>query len=348
MAASNDYLAQAGDTFKSIAKAIFGDEIVSKALADFNKMTEGDTIAHGKTLKIPKRVHVVKNGTKKDGTPVSHVDVLKADLLVTFDQLKSISGANDAIVNKYLYPINATMKKFDITTPLRKSHFLAQLCHESGSFRYTEELADGSAYEPPSDTAKNLGNTEPGDGPRFKGRGLIQITGRSNYTAFGTYISQNLTTDNNWLKLKNDPELACLSAGWFWSVCISQNLNTNADKDEFLHIVFRVNGGFNGVGDRLKRLKRSTETFGLTPFKTHLDTYSSTVNSTITKIKALFGNEKIITHADESTNSDSERKAFRNNLHKLWKTEKKITNFERILFLQFRETSDWDAIAQSA
>ena len=109
-----------------------------------------------------------------------------------------------------------------------------------------------------------------------------------------------------------------------------------------------MNGGFNGVEDRLKKLKRSIETFGLSPLNAHIDTYSSTVNSTITKIKALFGNEQIITHADESTKSDSEKKAFRDTLHKLWKTEKKITNFERILFLQFRENSDWDTIAQSA
>jgi predicted chitinase len=345
MAANRNYTSQEGDTFKKIAQAIFGDEIVAKVLAQFNKMDEVDAITGGTPLKIPERVHVVKKTTNQNGVPTSHVDVLTPqDRLVTFDQLKTISGASDAIVNKYLDHLNTVMKKFDITTPLRKAHFLAQICHESGGLIYTEELADGSAYEPPSDSATNLGNTEKGDGPRFKGRGLIQITGRTNYSAFGDYISQELTSSDNWLKLKNDPYLACLSAAWFWSIHITQNLNLSADKDDFLYIVFRVNGGFNGIEDRLKRLKRCFEAFDLNPLKSHTDKYSSLIDTNISKIKGLFGIEKIITHTEEKTKSDNEKKTFRNKLHSLWKTEKKITNFERILFLQFREISDWNEI----
>src|SRR6187431_138745 len=84
--------------------------------------------------------------------------------------------SSEALI-KYLQPINTTIEKFNIDTPKRLAAFLAQLAHESGSFKYVRELADGRAYE----GRKDLGNTQPGDGPKFKGRGLIQLTGRTNY-----------------------------------------------------------------------------------------------------------------------------------------------------------------------
>ena len=88
----------------------------------------------------------------------------------------------------FIQPLNDTMDEFGITTPARQAAFLAQVCHESGSLHYTRELADGTAYEGRAD----LGNTEPGDGPRFRGRGLIQVTGRANYRACGTALNLDL------------------------------------------------------------------------------------------------------------------------------------------------------------
>ena len=87
-------------------------------------------------------------------------------------------------VEPFHAPLLEAMADGQITTPLRHAHFLAQIGHESGGFLWTEELASGDAYENRDD----LGNTEPGDGRRFKGRGLIQLTGRANYARFSEFV----------------------------------------------------------------------------------------------------------------------------------------------------------------
>lgn len=126
----------------------------------------------------------------------------------------------------------------------RLAHFLAQLCHESGSFRYMEELASGAAYE----GRANLGNTQPGDGRRFKGRGPIQITGRANYRYFGRKIG---------IDIERHPEIAAVpSIGLhlaleYWK---DRNLNAFADKDDIETITRKINGGLNGFQDRKNHL----------------------------------------------------------------------------------------------
>jgi putative chitinase len=156
-------------------------------------------------------------------------------------QLKAVavyaSGINIA---KYLPMINATLDKYSINTPMRICHFLAQIIHESGSFRYTTELDSGQAYEGRAD----LGNTQPGDGPLFKGRGFIQLTGRENYDEYGGSIGVDLISN---------PELVATDypadvSGWFWN---KKNLNALADQDGLTAITERINGGTNGLQDRL-------------------------------------------------------------------------------------------------
>lgn len=97
--------------------------------------------------------------------------------MIKIEQLKKIIPYAGRRADVFLVPINEAMNEFGINTPIRQAAFLAQIAHESGSLRYVREIASGEAYEGRVD----LGNTEPGDGPRFRGRGLIQITGRSNY-----------------------------------------------------------------------------------------------------------------------------------------------------------------------
>lgn len=171
----------------------------------------------------------------------------------TFD-LTSLRGimvnADWETVARYYHYLVVSMLLRKINTPLRQAHFLAQLGHESGSFKYTEEIASGSAYE----GRKDLGNTEKGDGERFKGRGLIQLTGRTNYQNFGDAIGQDLTADNNWTKVATDPMLAVEAATWFWD---TNGLNDLADQDNVEKVTKRINGGYNGLDDRKAYLKRA-------------------------------------------------------------------------------------------
>ena len=147
-------------------------------------------------------------------------------------------------------PMLDRMQAAQINTPLRWAHFLAQTGHESGDLQYLEELASGEAYE----GRKDLGNTEPGDGGKFKGRGLIQLTGRVNYAAYGRSIGLDLTVDGNWNKVATDPALAVDVACWFWT---KHGLNKLADKDDLRTITRRVNGGLIGLEDRADHLERS-------------------------------------------------------------------------------------------
>ena len=112
--------------------------------------------------------------------------------------------ANTSLIDRFYGPLDRQMAAYGINTPLRRAHFLAQVCHESGQLRYTEELASGQAYDGRAD----LGNTQLGDGPRFKGRGLIQLTGRTNYGAFGQALNRDFTTDPNPRLLATDADLA--------------------------------------------------------------------------------------------------------------------------------------------
>ena len=157
--------------------------------------------------------------------------------------------ADQKLIDRFLDPINKTLEEFEINTPQRIRMFLAQIGHESGQLRYRKELASGEAYE----GRKDLGNTTPGDGVRYKGRGLIQITGRYNYGLASLALG---------LPLLEKPELleedlnACRSAGWFW---YKSNLNALADMGKFETITRRINGGLNGYSDRYKLYQRAFE-----------------------------------------------------------------------------------------
>ncbi|MCC6720131.1 MAG: glycoside hydrolase [Acetobacteraceae bacterium] len=157
-------------------------------------------------------------------------------------------AASPARIDRYLAPLLAGMAARHIDTPLRRAHFIAQLAHESGAFRFAEELADGRAYEGRAD----LGNSQPGDGPRFKGRGLIQLTGRANYAAYGAAIGRDLLADPT--PLASDPALAVDVACWFWE---TRGLNAMADADDVTRITRRINGGLNGLADRQANLGRA-------------------------------------------------------------------------------------------
>jgi putative chitinase len=153
----------------------------------------------------------------------------------------------------YAEPLTITMSEFDVSTPQRQAAFLANIAHESGSLRYVEEIASGDAYE----GRKDLGNTQPGDGRRFKGRGLPQITGRDNYRACGAALGLDLLADPDLLE---QPLPAARSAGWFWK---TKNLAPLADADKFGSLCRIWNGGYNGIDDRIQHWLRIRRALGL-------------------------------------------------------------------------------------
>jgi len=161
--------------------------------------------------------------------------------MITLDDLKAICPVSSVKrMEIYVEPLDAAMREFEIDNPARESAFLAQLAHESGGFHYVRELASGAAYEGRS----NLGNTEAGDGVRFKGRGLIQITGRANYQRCSDALGVDFVGTP---ELLETPVNACRSAAWFWK---SHGLNELADAGDFLRITKRINGGTNGWAER--------------------------------------------------------------------------------------------------
>jgi putative chitinase len=160
---------------------------------------------------------------------------------MTLDQLIKIMPYARQRAGLFLPGLNAAMDEFAINTPARQAAFLAQVGHESAQLRYVCEIASGDAYEGRAD----LGNKWPGDGRRFKGRGLIQITGRANYTACGAALALDLTVLP---ELLEQPANASRSAGWFWR---TRGLNELADAGDQTLVTRRVNGGINGLADRL-------------------------------------------------------------------------------------------------
>lgn len=159
-------------------------------------------------------------------------------------------------ISRFVEPLNTTMEYYAINTLLRQAAFIAQIGHESGGLRYKEEIASGKAY----DTGKKaiaLGNTPEadGDGQKYKGRGLIQITGKANYMAFAQDFA--FTLDEAIEYLKTDLG-AAMSAGWYWN---KKNLNSLADEEKFETITRRINGGLNGYEERKKLYARAKRYF---------------------------------------------------------------------------------------
>lgn len=174
-------------------------------------------------------------------------------MTVTLDQLQRIIPNAGARAGVFHQPLVDAMAEFAIDTPERAAAFLAQVAHESGSLRYVRELASGAAYE----GRAALGNIEPGDGPYFKGRGLIQVTGRANYTACAAALDLPLLEEP---ELLEQPVNAARSAGWFWHV---KGLNALADELDFDRITRRVNGGLNGYEARCEFYRRAKRELGV-------------------------------------------------------------------------------------
>lgn len=197
---------------------------------------------------------------------------------MTNEQLQALG-----IDAKWLQPLNDTFDKYQINTPTRQAAFIGQCGHESNNFKTLEEnlhysakglMATWPSRFPDAATAEkyannpemiankvyggraDLGNTEEGDGWRFHGRGVIQLTGRSNYTVCGDALGQPLTSEPGLLL---EPEWACLSAGWFWN---KKGLNGLADAEDWNTMTKRINGGTLGLDDRINRIHKAMDILG--------------------------------------------------------------------------------------
>ena len=213
---------------------------------------------------------------------------------MNISDLAKAVGISEDLAALWWSPITNAMQRYDINTPLRKAHFLAQIGHESNSFKSVSESlnysvdgllktfsrsriseADAKKYgrtstQPADQQAianlvyggewgvKNLGNTQPGDGWRFRGRGLIQITGRANYTKLNQALNFDLV--NRPERLVEDNLISAMAAGYYWSY---KALNNWADKDDIVAITRLINGGTHGLDDRKSRLARAKKVFGI-------------------------------------------------------------------------------------
>lgn len=187
------------------------------------------------------------------------------------------------IDQKWLKPLNDTFEKYQINTPTRQTAFIGQCAHESNNFKVLEEnlnysakglmstwpsrfpsLEEAAKYERNPEKIANkvyggradLGNTEDGDGWRFHGRGVMQLTGRSNYTICGEALGQPFSQQP---ELVLEPKWACMSAGWFWN---KKGLNSIADNEDWTTITKRINGGTIGLQDRIEKIHKAMDILG--------------------------------------------------------------------------------------
>lgn len=177
-------------------------------------------------------------------------------LLAIMPKLGAIRAAN------YLPFLKEAMVEGLINTPARQAAFLAQLAHESVELRYMEEIASGKAYDVAVNPtlANRLGNDQPGDGVKYKGRGPIQITGKANYAAVGQALGVDFIAEP---ALLAQAEYAFRAAVWYW---VSRKLSALADLDteeSYKSITKKINGGYNGWDSRLVYWHRARKALGL-------------------------------------------------------------------------------------
>lgn len=160
---------------------------------------------------------------------------------LTMQQLRQVMNCSEERATIFIEPINLTLERYDIKTPEQIAMFLAQVGHESGGLKYVKEIWGPTLSQQRYEGRKDLGNTQRGDGKRYMGRGLIQITGRANYTR----IAKDLDIDClNFPEILEEPLYAALSAGQYWEWFDLKN------ESDLKKVTRKINGGYNGLEDR--------------------------------------------------------------------------------------------------
>jgi putative chitinase len=163
---------------------------------------------------------------------------------MTPEVLAACTGARIDRARSFAPFVTDALHEFGIDTPQRQAAFLAQIGHESGGLHFTVELWGPTPAQTSYEGRVDLGNTQPGDGYTYRGRGLIQVTGRSNYERMGRALGMDLVKTP---ELLASAKFACRSAGCFWQ---SHGLNTYADSNDFEKLTRKINGGLTGLDDR--------------------------------------------------------------------------------------------------
>jgi len=163
---------------------------------------------------------------------------------ITAQQLLQILPNAGPSAGVFVSALNAAMNHYQIVGLKRVAAFIAQIGHESGQLKYVKEIWGPTVAQARYEGRSDLGNTVAGDGSKYRGRGLIQITGRANYMACGEGLGLDLIKQP---ELLEKPQHACMSAAWFWA---TKGLSTLADAGQFDKITQRINGGQNGAADR--------------------------------------------------------------------------------------------------
>lgn len=157
------------------------------------------------------------------------------------------TGVSIEVARRWAGPMSSAMAERQITTPARQAAFLAQAAHESGGFHHVREIWGPTPTQQRYEGRVDLGNTQPGDGSRYRGRGPFQVTGRANYRAAGKALGADLEA---FPQLLEGAELGARAAAWFWQ---TRGLNELADAGDFESITRRINGGLTGYDDRAAR-----------------------------------------------------------------------------------------------
>lgn len=176
---------------------------------------------------------------------------------MTPETLAICTGARADRAEKFAPYITAAMDEFGIDTPQRQAAFLAQIGHESGGLRWVVELWGPTPAQERYEGRADLGNLKPGDGFKYRGRGLIQTTGRANYVRTGNALGLDLEAFPDLLA---EPGLASRSAACFWQ---AHGLNRWADSGEFVTLTRRINGGTNGLADRQRLWEAAKQELGV-------------------------------------------------------------------------------------
>jgi len=170
---------------------------------------------------------------------------------------RSMSGLDRARTKQYLVPLNAALVEFEFESGLEVSHFLGQLAHESLDLKYWTELWGPTKTQLRYECRLDLGNTQPGDGKRFMGRGPIQTTGRANYQRVATALKIDCISHP---ELLSTPEHGFRAAGLFWQ---ENNCKKFALADDITGLTRRINGGLNGLNHRIICTRKAKQALGL-------------------------------------------------------------------------------------